>query len=161
MIEVGRVCVKIAGRDSGKKCVVVEVLEGSFVLIDGETRRRKCNIMHLEPVDETVKLAKGASHDAVCKALDIKAVHVKSKKPAARPRKVRKKKAPRAVKEPVKKEAPAKKEEPKADEPKKVEPPVKAEAPKETAPEKKAPEKDVVATKKETTAKKAPESKTE
>ena len=27
MIEVGRVCVKIAGRDAGKKCAVIKVLD--------------------------------------------------------------------------------------------------------------------------------------
>jgi len=43
----GRICVKTAGRDAGLKCVIVDVLDDKFVLIDGETRRRKCNILHL------------------------------------------------------------------------------------------------------------------
>ena len=47
MIEIGRLCVKIAGRDAGKKCVVVDVVNDNTVLIDGETRRRNCNIKHL------------------------------------------------------------------------------------------------------------------
>ena len=47
MFDVGRVCLKIAGRDAGKKCVVVEKLEGKYVLIDGMTRRKKCNTLHL------------------------------------------------------------------------------------------------------------------
>ena len=41
MIDVGRVCVKIAGRDAGKKAVVVEKIDSNFVLIDGQTRRRR------------------------------------------------------------------------------------------------------------------------
>ena len=69
MIEVGRVCVKIAGRDSGKKCVVVDVLEKSIVLIDGETRRRKCNACHLEPLKKKLAIKKGASHEEVMAAL--------------------------------------------------------------------------------------------
>ena len=41
MIEVGRLCVKIAGRDAGKKCVITELIDEKLVMIDGETRRRK------------------------------------------------------------------------------------------------------------------------
>ena len=53
MFEIGRLCVKIAGRDAGLKCLVVEVIDDNYVLIDGQTRRRKCNIKHLEPVSYT------------------------------------------------------------------------------------------------------------
>ncbi len=52
MTEVGTVCLKIAGRDAGMKAVVVEKLDKEFVLIDGQVRRRKCNIKHLEPLTE-------------------------------------------------------------------------------------------------------------
>ena len=38
MFQVGRLCIKIAGRDAGKKCVIVSVLDDVFVLIDGEWR---------------------------------------------------------------------------------------------------------------------------
>jgi len=69
MFEVGRLCVKIAGRDAGKKCVVVEVLDRTYVLVDGETRRRKCNIAHLEPMDNVLDIQKGASHESVTAAL--------------------------------------------------------------------------------------------
>lgn len=69
MIEVGRLCIKTAGRDAGKKCVVVEVLDANTVLIDGETRRRKCNITHLLPLRQTVEIKKGASHEEVAEAL--------------------------------------------------------------------------------------------
>ena len=95
MIEVGRLCIKIAGRDAGKKCVVVDVLENNFVMIDGETRRKKCNIKHLEPLKETIKIKKKAPHADIVSEfhkLDIELKPKKSKKPAERPRKVRKKK---------------------------------------------------------------------
>jgi large subunit ribosomal protein L14e len=65
MMDVGRLCVKIAGRDAGMKCVIVDVLDEKFVMIDGETRRRKCNLKHLEPLGETLTIKKGASHDIV------------------------------------------------------------------------------------------------
>jgi large subunit ribosomal protein L14e len=95
MIDVGRICVKIAGRDAGLKCVVVEVIDNNFVLIDGETRRRKCNILHLEPLDKTVEIKKGASHADVAKAFEHLGYGVfapKTKQKKARPIKARKSK---------------------------------------------------------------------
>lgn len=90
MITVGRLCIKTAGRDAGKKCVVIDQLDKSFVLIDGETRRRKCNISHLEPLPQTVDILPGASHDVVStvfKSLGIELATKKSKeKEAAKPR---------------------------------------------------------------------------
>ena len=52
MLTVGRLCIKIAGRDAGKQCVIVDVLDHNKVLIDGLTRRRPCNILHLEPMNK-------------------------------------------------------------------------------------------------------------
>ena len=91
MIEVGRVCVKLAGRDAGKKCVIIDVLDDKTVLIEGETRRRKCNVFHLEPLGDTVKVDKGATYEAVCKALGIEAKEKKSKEKTERPKRLRKK----------------------------------------------------------------------
>lgn len=95
MIDIGRICVKIAGRDAGKKCVVVDVIDDTFVMIDGETRRRKCNILHLEPLDKTVELKKGASHADVAKAFEKLGygIHAtKAKKATTRPTHARKSK---------------------------------------------------------------------
>lgn len=117
MIEVGRLCIKLAGRDAGLKCVVVEVLDKNFVMVDGQTRRRKCNIIHLEPLDEVVKIKAKASHDDVVsefKKLKIETGETKPKKAAERPRKARKKKekAPEAeeLAKRVEKEGKSKKE---------------------------------------------------
>ena len=117
MIEVGRMCVKIAGRDAGLKCVIVEVLDKNFVMIDGQTRRRKCNVLHLEPLDKTIDIKPKASHDEIAEEfskLQIEVKDRKSKKAAERPRKVRKKKE-----KPAKPEALAKKVE-KEEKPKKA-----------------------------------------
>ena len=84
MFEVGTVCVKIAGRDAGLKCVVIEAPKDGIVLIEGQTRRRKCNIRHLEPVGET-KVKAGASHAEVMKALGLTEKAQKTRKPAAKP----------------------------------------------------------------------------
>jgi large subunit ribosomal protein L14e len=56
-IEVGRVCVKIAGREAGEKCVILDVIDEKFVEVVGPSiKNRKCNIMHLEPLDQTVEV---------------------------------------------------------------------------------------------------------
>src|SRR3989344_3245183 len=70
MFEIGRVCVKIAGRDAGKKCVIIDTLEYPYVLIDGETRRRKVNLNHLHPLETLVVLKKGASHESLAKVCE-------------------------------------------------------------------------------------------
>ncbi|MEM4239937.1 MAG: 50S ribosomal protein L14e [Candidatus Woesearchaeota archaeon] len=111
MIDVGRICVKTAGRDAGLKCVVVDVIDNNFVLIDGETRRRKCNILHLEPLDRTVEIKKGASHAEVAKAfesLNYKVHAPKTKKKTVRPRKARRSKLAGQKPAPAKAAAPSK-----------------------------------------------------
>ncbi len=93
MIEIGRLCVKVAGRDAGLKCVIVDVLDDRFVLIDGETRRRKCNILHLEPLNQVIKIKKNANHEDVFEALKeigIEARQTKPKPKTERPKKKRK-----------------------------------------------------------------------
>lgn len=133
MIEVGRLCVKLAGRDAGKKCVIVEVVDDKFVMVDGETRRRKCNVKHIEPLDETLDIKKGATRADVVAAFKNLGVDLRDTKPKkAEPRKRQIRSAER------KKMAP---KEPKKAEPKKAAKPAekkeeaKAEAQKEPAPE--------------------------
>lgn len=81
MIEVGRLCIKTAGRDAGKKCVVVDAIDEHTVLVDGETRRRKCNIMHLLPLRQTIEVKKGASHEEVAEALKKWKIETRMTKP--------------------------------------------------------------------------------
>ncbi len=80
MIEIGRLCVKTAGRDAAKKCIIVDILDKNFVLVDGETRRRKCNIMHLEPLETVVKIKKNAGHDEVIKEFSKIGIEIKEEK---------------------------------------------------------------------------------
>jgi len=73
-IEVGRICVKLTGRETGKKCVIVDVIDKNFAVITGPKsvtgiRRRRTNVDHLEPTAEMVELKKGATDDEVEKAL--------------------------------------------------------------------------------------------
>jgi large subunit ribosomal protein L14e len=92
MMEIGRLCVKIAGRDAGRKCVIIDVIDDNFVLIDGDVRRRKCNIKHLEPLNQTIEIGKGASHEAVTsefKKLGLNVWETKAKPKTVKPKKVR------------------------------------------------------------------------
>ena len=73
-VEVGRLCVKMSGRESGMRCVVVDVVDKSFVLITGPkkvtgVRRRRANIMHVEPSQENINIKRGASDEEVEEAL--------------------------------------------------------------------------------------------
>lgn len=69
-LSVGRVCVKLAGREAGKKCVIVERVDKNFVLISGtKVKRRRCNIGHLDPTDVKLDIKKGVSDADLKKAL--------------------------------------------------------------------------------------------
>ena len=81
MIEIGRLVVKIAGRDAGNKGVVIDILDNNFVMLDGEVRRRKCNILHVEPLDTVLKIKKNASHNEIASALKELDIEVRSTKP--------------------------------------------------------------------------------
>ncbi len=74
-IEVGRVCVKLLGREAGRKCVIVDIIDDKFVLITGPkeltgVKRRRVNIKHIEPTDKKVEIKKGASDEEVLKAIE-------------------------------------------------------------------------------------------
>jgi len=105
MFEVGRLCMKTVGRDAGKKCLIIDVIDEHFVLIDGQTRRRKCNIKHLEPLNQTVQLTKNAPAPEVVRVLKEIGILVEEKKPKA---KATKAKAGRPTKARKKKEKPVK-----------------------------------------------------
>jgi len=73
-IEVGRICAKVSGREAGRKCVVVDVMDKSFVLITGPkkvtgVRRRRANVNHIEPLQDTIEVKRGASDEEVEEAL--------------------------------------------------------------------------------------------
>ena len=114
MMEVGRLCIKTAGRDARKQCVIVEVIDKNYVTIDGETRRRKCNIRHLEPLKDKISIKKGDSHAKVVaefKKLGIDLKETTPKKAGKRPKKQKaQKKKPEETPAKEKKEAKPKKE---------------------------------------------------
>jgi len=74
-IEIGRLCVKQAGRECCNKCVIIDVMDKSFVLITGPkkltgVKRRRVNINHLMPLEEKIDIKRGASDDEVAQALE-------------------------------------------------------------------------------------------
>lgn len=81
IFDVGRVCMKIAGRDSNKYCVVIKKIDDNYVEIDGQTRRKKCNIDHLEPIDKILKIKEGAASKEVADALTKAGFETAEKKP--------------------------------------------------------------------------------
>lgn len=73
-IEVGRICIKTYGREAGKKCVIVDVIDKNFVLITGpkginKVKRRKANVNHLEPTQEKLEIKRDAADEEVVEAL--------------------------------------------------------------------------------------------
>jgi large subunit ribosomal protein L14e len=64
--DIGRICVKTTGREAGKYCVIVEVIDKNYVLIDGPMiRRRRVNYNHIEPTSDLLEIKKGADHDTI------------------------------------------------------------------------------------------------
>ncbi|MFX1414306.1 MAG: 50S ribosomal protein L14e [Promethearchaeota archaeon] len=64
--DIGRVCVKTMGREAGSHCVVVDVIDKNYVIIDGlKIRRRRVNYKHIEPLADIIEIKKGAKHEDV------------------------------------------------------------------------------------------------
>jgi len=73
-IEVGRICIKLVGREAGRKCIIVDVMDKNFVLITGpknvtSVKRRRANANHVEPLKDKIKIKRGAADEEVIEAL--------------------------------------------------------------------------------------------
>jgi len=73
-IEIGRICVKLVGREAGRKCVIIDLADKSFVLVTGPksvtgTKRRRVNINHIEPLQDKIEVKRGASDEEVAEVL--------------------------------------------------------------------------------------------
>jgi large subunit ribosomal protein L14e len=74
-IEVGRICIKQAGREIGQKCVVIDVMDKSFILVTGPKKltgikRRRVNLNHVSPLEDKIEVKRGASDEEVTQALE-------------------------------------------------------------------------------------------
>jgi large subunit ribosomal protein L14e len=75
VIDVGRIVVKVLGREAGRKAVVVDIVDENYVVVTGPksltgVRRRRVNINHIEPTDKKVEIKRGASDEDVLKAIE-------------------------------------------------------------------------------------------
>jgi large subunit ribosomal protein L14e len=73
--HIGRLCVKLAGRDAGRSGVIVSVIDRSYVVVTGPPsltglRRRKVNIAHLALTPYKISIPVEASDEEVIKALE-------------------------------------------------------------------------------------------
>lgn len=86
VFDIGRVCVKIAGREAGRKCVIVDIIDDNFVLVTGPkaltgVKRRRVNVKHLEPTPLKIEIAKGATDEEVTRALEKAGLLEEMRKP--------------------------------------------------------------------------------
>lgn len=69
-MEIGRVCLKLRGREAGRRCVIVDIMDRNYVLVTGPedltgVRRRRVNMSHLEPLDEKIEIGRNATDEDV------------------------------------------------------------------------------------------------
>ncbi len=73
-MDVGRIYVKLKGREAGSRCVIVDVVDRNYVIVTGPpevtgVRRRRVNMSHLQPLDEVVEISRNASDEEIAELL--------------------------------------------------------------------------------------------
>jgi large subunit ribosomal protein L14e len=69
-MDIGRVCLKVKGREQGERCVVLDVVDRNFVIVVGpNVKRRRVNMNHIRPLDEVVPLQRNATDEVAIAAL--------------------------------------------------------------------------------------------
>ncbi len=81
IMKVGRLCTKLAGRDAGKVAVIVDIDAKGKLLLDGNVRRRSVNAAHVVPMEKTIAITKGASHDVIVKEFEKLGLETRTTKP--------------------------------------------------------------------------------
>lgn len=104
-MEIGRVCMKVTGREAGKYCVVLKKEGKAFVLVTGPkiltgVKRRKANIEHLEPTKYIIEIPENAADELVLDGFQKAGLFTKLglKKPSAADVKAEKAKVPKEEK---------------------------------------------------------------
>ncbi len=84
--DIGRLCVKTLGREAGYHCVIVDIIDKNYLLIDGlKVRRRRVNFNHIEPIAEILEIKKGASHEEIETAIKKANLEKKMNEPVSIP----------------------------------------------------------------------------
>jgi large subunit ribosomal protein L14e len=86
-IQIGRICIKTKGREAGKKCIIIDIIDKSFLLITGPkalsgVKRRRVNLNHVRPLDELLQISKGAEDEEIMRVIND-AKNADSKKTSA------------------------------------------------------------------------------
>jgi len=64
--DIGRIVVKTLGREAGHYCVIVDIIDKNYILIDGlKVRRRRVNYKHIISTPDIINIKKGAKHEEV------------------------------------------------------------------------------------------------
>ena len=74
IFDVGRICIKTYGKEIGEKCVIIDVIDKSFVLVTGpkklsKLKKRRSNVKHLEATETAINIKQGASDEEIISAL--------------------------------------------------------------------------------------------
>jgi len=74
-LEIGSICVKTLGREKGKQCVVIDLIDKNFVLVTGPpnitgVKRRRAKVRHLEQTPDKINVKKGSSDEEVAQSIE-------------------------------------------------------------------------------------------
>ncbi len=75
VMDIGRICIKLTGREAGKKCIIVDIVDRNFVLVTGPkqlngVKRRRVNVGHIEPTERKLNIRRGETDEELIKALN-------------------------------------------------------------------------------------------
>ncbi|MGD2142361.1 MAG: 50S ribosomal protein L14e [Candidatus Bathyarchaeota archaeon] len=73
-MDLGRICVKLKGREAGKRCVIVDVIDRNYVIVTGPqeltgVKRRRVNMNHLKPLNEVIEISQNVSDEEIIELL--------------------------------------------------------------------------------------------
>ena len=77
MFEVGRLCVKTCGRDASNYCVILEKLDEKYFLVDGNVRRKKVNMIHIEPLNKKFNVKKTSTKKDIFEIFKKEGIEIK------------------------------------------------------------------------------------
>jgi large subunit ribosomal protein L14e len=74
-LEIGSICVKTFGREKGKRCVVVDLIDKNFVVVTGPpkitgVKRRRANVRHLGQTTDKINIKKGSTDEEIAQFLE-------------------------------------------------------------------------------------------
>jgi large subunit ribosomal protein L14e len=74
-VEIGRICLKTLGREAGKKCVIIDIIDKNYVLITGPksitgVKRRRVNVNHIKPLEDNIKIKRGANDEEIIQVFE-------------------------------------------------------------------------------------------